>query len=419
MGERYRAYCLKARARQRCAGARARLAIALQVLALCTGSLLSTAWARERAPLRASLTFSSPAGCGDGADFAERVEQRATHVRFVAANVRERVSVRIEPQGDALVAHVSLRSGTRRLAERRIEAEVCEDALDAAALIVAVTLEGHAQRRKQRRRPRAAPPAATTVEPASTEPSEPAPTGPAPTEQEPTATEPAESPELPEPEGGAAKVAAAEVAAAEVTPAELGERSPEPATTPVADAPPPTPARERAGAWRARVGAGGALGFGLAPGALPGWVAYASIEHALAPPWAPRLELGVAVLGRDGFEGDGGRAAFDSTAASLAFCPLALRVGVVELWPCVVGSYGRLVARGYDTFEPERHERSIAAAGARLALELGLGPLELGARLDLTSPFVRRTFRFDPGAPLFETPRVNSGLALTAGLRFP
>lgn len=366
----------------------------------CAGLAAFDAKADE-APLRARLRFSSPARCGSAADFGERVQRRAPRIRFGSRGA-DRVSVRIASGASGLDASVTLTSGGRRISQRRIEAETCEDALDALALVVAVTLEG--QERTRRERVRRARPA---VAPA---PSEPTP------EPEPVAAAPAEP--ISEPAASPEPAAPAESAPAEPPPEPEPPPPPPPPAPAIADTPPAPSSAERP-SWRAGLGAGAAFNVGAGPSLLPGWLVYGRFGWEIAPLWSPELILSFSSLGRDGFEQASGRADFEVQSLSAELCPLRWSLGPVDGLPCLQLVYGRLQARGYDTIAAAEYDRPWTTLGASAQLTAHLSFIELRAQVGAGFPLARDTFRFEPEPTVHRVPLVSFGGSIAAGLRFP
>jgi hypothetical protein len=364
----------------------------------------------DEAPVRARLRFSSPAGCGNAADFAARVQRRAPRVRF-GTRGPDSVSVHIAAGVNGLDASVTLVSAGSRRSERRIEAETCEDALDALALVVAVTLEGQERTRRERVR-RSRPPAAAPAP--ERLPSEP---GPSESPDEAVAAEPAPSPEPP-PAGEATPEAPAEPAPAPPPPAPPPPAPPPPAP-PVVDAPPPARSSGARPSWRAGVGAGAAFHAGAAPSLMPGWLVYGRFGWELTRLWSPELMVSFASVGRNGFDEASGSADFELRTLSAELCPLRWRIGPVAGMPCALLAYGRLNVRGYDTIAPAEYDRPWTLLGASAQLALQLSIVELRAQLYAGFPLARDTFRFEPDPTVHRVPSLGFGGSIAAGLGFP
>jgi hypothetical protein len=368
----------------------------------CAGLTAFDAKADE-APLRARLRFSSPAGCGSAADFGERVQRRAPRVRF-GTRGPDSVSVRIAAGANGLDASVTLASGGRRLSERRLEAETCEDALDALALVVAVTLEGQERTRRERVRRSRAPAAAPAID---SPPPEPAPSESPPAEV--VATEPPASPEPANP-----------AEAAPPPPAEPApELPPSPAAPPVIDTPPSPPGTAARPSWRAGVGGGAAFNAGAAPSLMPGWLVYGRFGWELAPPWSPELIVSFSSLGRDGFAQTAGSADFRLQTMTAELCPLRWSFGPVAGRPCALVAYGRLKVRGYDTIAAAEYDRPWTLLGASAQLAVHLSIVELRAQVQAGLPLARDTFQFEPEPTVHRVPFVSFGGSIAAGLGFP
>jgi hypothetical protein len=386
----------------------------ITLLAACA-LLISFDTAAQEAPLHARLRFASPAGCGNATDFGARVKRRAPRIRFGTRGTAASVSVRIEAKSSGLSAAVTLTSGGRQLAQRQIEAETCEDALDALALVVAVTLEEQDSRRRKPQRPRL-----TTSAPRASV-SEAKPSEPAATSSDGDAT-----PSDAEPSGSATPPAANDAPAPEPPPeqkpppeAAPAQEPPEPAPAVVVDQPPSAGAAASPAAWRAGAGAGAMLNFGAAPSALPGWFVYGRFGWQLAPPWSPEIIISYTSLQRDGFDETSGSAEFRLQAANVELCPARWHLGPVDWMPCALFVYGRLKVRGYDTLDPAEYSQPWTVLGASLQLAARLSLVELRAQFGLGAPLTRDTFRFEPGPTVHQVSAVTISTSLAAGLSFP
>ncbi len=330
------------------------------------------------------------------------MQRRAPRVRFGKRGA-ESVRVRITAGASGLDASVILASGGRRISERRIEAETCEDALDALALVVAVTLEGQERTRRERARRTRAPVTTPAPEPAAPQPASEAP---------PSATieAPATSPEPSPSEAEAAPAA---------EPEPPPPPPPAPTTPAIVDGPPPPVTSGERASWRAGLGAGAAFNAGAAPSLLPGWLVYGRIGWELAPPWSPELIVSFSSLGRDGFEQASGSADFQLQTVSAELCPLRFRLGPVEGMPCALVVYGRLKARGYDTIAAAEYDRPWTLLGLSAQLAAKLSIVELRAQLGAGFPLARDTFRFEPEPTVHQVPALSLGGSIAAGLGFP
>jgi hypothetical protein len=84
-----------------------------------------------------------------------------------------------------------------------------------------------------------------------------------------------------------------------------------------------------------------------------------------------------------------------------------------------VGSFGRLTARGYDTYQPHARSRPWAALGAGAQLSAALWPrVELALGAELLRPLWRDRFAFLP-QEFHRVPAWCFSAQLGLGLRFP
>jgi hypothetical protein len=410
----------------------------LAAFLLGTASLVASppAGAQNTAPVSTRLSFSSPAGCGSAADFAGRVEQRSSQVHFVQRGATDTLSVRISSRGRGLVAQLTLSSGNKRLTQRSIEAEQCEDALDALALVVVVTLEGRASDvRARRARPSTRPPPRrreTPPTPRETTPSVPAPAQPTPpttpspvgTEQPAPTTTPSE-PTPPEPTPPEPQPPAEEEPEPPLPPPEPPETPEVVVREPERDEPPSGPSTPLP--LYGGLGGGGLLYFGAAPSYLPGWLVYARIGLDRGSAWSPQIIVSYLEAQADGFSQPGyGFGWFRLRAGELDVCPLQLEYGRFAFVPCAFGQIGVLKGIGYgERVIREEHSALWAAAGLNSQFVFNLSVLELRAAASLGSPLNQFAVRFrapegsdEPDPALHRVPSVMFSTSISLGLSF-
>jgi hypothetical protein len=150
-----------------------------------------------------------------------------------------------------------------------------------------------------------------------------------------------------------------------------------------------------------------------------GWYVEGRFGWELSPPWSPELVVGFAELGRDGFDDVNGSADFRLWALSAELCPLRWSTGPVDWMPCGLAAYGRLRARGYDTFDASEYSRPWTVLGASLQVAARLSIVELRAQVGAGAPLTRDTFRFEPDPTVHEVPPVTLDSSLGLGLSFP
>lgn len=318
-------------------------------------------------------------------------------MRFVKGGEALTVRLSIAPEGLRLRATLSLDSKGREPVVRHIESPDCDDALDALALVVAISVESRSRELSERARPRrsrrARPPARRQAR------EQPAPPEVVP---ESAASEPdpqlTREPASPPPSAPLPVVAPASEPAP--APAELGS----PPRAPIApaatarqgiepeSAPPPEP--------RARlVFAGGIaaqLLVGAAPTALLGGQIWGRARWERDALFSPELGLSVGHQRLDGFDEPAGQVDFGLSAASLDLCPLRLGRSDFHVQPCLSGSLGRLRSKGEATLFPGGETRPWATWGGNVQLVARWHVVELRGSLGLAQPLVRDGFRFGP-----------------------
>jgi hypothetical protein len=332
------------------------------------------------------------------------VLKRTQRVRFVESGERLTVRLSIAPQGDGLDARVVLQAPGRADVVRHIASPDCDDALDALALVVAISLE--AQSQEIRVAPRVAPrrpPSRARPKPA------PLPEPPAPPEVS-AEPDPVAAPIAPEPPPAEVPAPPAEPekppAAAPPEPAtaerpELEIAPPTPAVSVEMDKDPELDAGPSMTSEPEGLGLAGGISaqvlFGVVPEAMLGgqvWLRGAWERESM---WSPELTLGFAHQRRDGYvREDEGQADFELNAGSLALCPLRLGSSTLHVRPCAVGSAGRLKSSGHRTFFPGEYDRPWVTLGGEVQGVARLGVLELRASLGLVGPLIRDRFRFGP-----------------------
>jgi hypothetical protein len=340
--------------------------------------------------------------CGDDEGFAARVLQRTKMVRFVGSGARFTVRLSIEQRGTALEARVRIEGPDGPETVRQIASPNCDDALDALALVVAISLEARATELKNAKSGRRAAPTpsrrrspdAATVEPAKTP-------GAAP--ETPAEPVPADHPAPEEPSPSAPSAAAPEPSApsspAERTPPRTGASSA--AAVRAAPATPSGTPRESTHGWTFGAGISALLSIGVAPRPLFGG------ELRLRSSWerdgavSPEASLGLSHQRLDGFRRPGGEADFALTVANLEVCPLRLDVPPLGIRPCATASAGQLNASGHQTFSAAALHRPWVAFGGSLQFIARLGPLELRASVGAAGPLDRDSFRF--GGPCVDS----------------
>jgi hypothetical protein len=338
-------------------------AYAVAVVAFALASLgAGEAGARDR---RVAVTVDG-AGCVAQMDLRSAVVTRGGHVDDDAP-VRLRASVSREGT-ERIAVVVEGESERGAIAERRLVAASCPEALDALALLVAL----------------AADEADEAVEP--TEPAEPA---------EPAPVLAAEPPPPAQPPLFA-------------SPRSTGQDAPPSLAPPLAFAETPS-------ALYASVAlAGSSLGEGQPGGRV-------ALGRAWQRPILPWVEAGATANLPRAVAGGGGEASFVWLTARVAAAPLGARLaeGVdASVYGGVEG--GALLAAGAGLARVESRARPwiAALAGGRLRWELGRR-LVAGLDAGLALPLIRDQFVFVGGATVYRVPAVAFESALSLGVRFP
>jgi hypothetical protein len=336
-------------------------------LAMLLGAAELLAQPAERAPdvVRASVEFTAPEGCGSRADLIARITRRSERIQFVAEPEPPRkLAVAIAAEGEALVATLELEQPSGRRSSRTLRAATCDEALEAVALVAAVSLDPTASTAPERELPPTPPPAAET--PA-------APVTQAPASKAVTA---------PDEQSETLNIGVAAVV--------LGQAS-----------------------------------WGPAPSLLPGIGFALAVVLDTGTPFSPMARASYVHSGGGGFnpETGTGQAAFELNQGALELCPVRFGSRSAAIFPCPFFTGGRLLAQGSETLEAETHSRPWwVVGGALLALFRPVGPLELQLSGSVGIPLIRDTFQFGPADPehvVHEVPGAVFVLGLGAGAVFP
>lgn len=302
-------------------------------------------------------------GCTLRTDLAARVASRTPRVRFAEAEDAfvAKVVFTVSRTGGA-VGELRLTDKTGQTITRRLQARSCDEAADAVALILAVTLDPSSA---QGDRPSKAP--------------------------DERASSPADSPKSASQATPGKSVPKPEDRPTPPSP----EPSPKPTPSPLVSA--AAPAEEILSHRRAGITLAGQTLWGPAPAMMPGISFYALAALDRSGWWSPALVLGVTHAWRGGLNQKGGTASFTLDAASLDACIVRLRLSVVEARPCVSALVGRLAASGSKTTAASSASRPFAMAGGAAVLTAGLGSmLELSLRLAIGATLIRDSYEFQP-----------------------
>ena len=289
-------------------------------------------------PARGSLRVEAPEHCATRAAIVARVSERSQRIEIVEqAPLALRAVVQVSTK--RLVSaelHVAWPDG--RAALRSLNAPSCAEAVDALALLIALTLD---------------PGASTTA-------LAPGPIADAPVADAPVAAAPA---------------------------AEAASETPEPEATTTSD----PFALSYVSVGLAAFGV-----LGAAPRAMPGVAASVLVAFEGHGLWTPLFQVRVTHAWVTATEAPG-TADFQLDSAHLSACVVGLRGAALAAYACVTGAVGRLSASGSNTYEPNTHARLWLSAGAELLLSARLfGPLELHAGTGIALPLRRDRFAFAP-----------------------
>ncbi len=335
----------------------------------------------------ARLTVRADPGCTSREDIAARVTARSSHIHFFDGDSTLSVEATFgaSPSGAVAVALVVAGQPVGKAMSRRFSARSCSEAADAAALIIAVTLDPASGSQP---RPAAAAPASGARSSGSG--------GIAAGENQPTT-----------PNADAAAKLAEQAASPEKRPA--------PPASAVAEAQPSLPVATRR---RASLHLMGQMVFGPAPAVMPGVGLYAMAALDRDELWSPAVVLGAMHAGRSGFAEAGGTAAFTLDAASLDACGIRVRVTVLEGRACASARVGRLLASGSATTAGTSVARLFATAGGTAIITGQLGAtLELAARIGAGATLVRDWYLFGTNE-FHRAARVTVDATLGLGLRW-
>jgi len=314
------------------------------------------------------LELKSSSGCATSSALMARVRARAPRIRFVEDGGVPivRASFQALPSGK-VVSEVSVAAPDVDLPERQLQASSCVDALDAVALIIAIsidpesatlTIEDNDANRRERASRNGA--ASTTSAGSAAGAKGEGPSG---------NTVPAVSKAPKEPEK-----------AANTTPSGGTQRG----------------QKDRATTRLGAQIAGEAL-FGPTPGVLPGVALYLSAGLDRTTAWSPFVALGALHAFGDHTVQNRGTAGFALDALSLDGCPLRWVAGAVEARACASALLGQLSAHGSDTRNAASTARIFAASGASTLVTFRIHPsLELSLRAGADVNFVRDSFEFAP-----------------------
>jgi hypothetical protein len=337
----------------------------------------------------AHLDVRAAPACTSRGEVAARVGSRSSRIHFVESGAALSVEATFTdaPSGEVAVGLVVAGHPAGKAMSRRFIARSCAEGADAAALIIAVTLD---------------PTSASEIRPA-------------PAESGSRASSPGSSDST----GPVAKAPAPAASSG----AKQAEQAPEPARLPAPTAAPaavlaaqapPVATRRRAGLFLA-----GQMVFGPAPAVMPGVGLYALAALDRDALWSPAVVLGATHAWRSGLVETGGTAAFTLEAATLDACALRVHLSRLEGRACASTLVGRLLASGSGTSNQASVPRPFATAGASAVFSAGLGSrVELSARVGAGVTLVRDWYVFGPNL-FHRAARVTVDASLGLGVRLP
>ena len=318
---------------------------------------------------KARLELRGAGDCIAPGDLAARVAARTPRIKFVEdAPIYARVIVTSARPGN-VVAEVVLAMPGSDPQPRRFAARSCAEAVDAIALIIAITLD----------------------------------------------------PTL--------KLTGADTARAVSSPAEGGgdrapatEKAPEPSAAVKPPAPPavieaapsPEPVQTRR---NYAVSVAGQAIFGPAPAVMPGIAISGMAALDREGIWSPALFVGAMHVWRNDLAETGGAASFTLDAATLDACPLRVRAEWLVARPCASALVGRLNASGTNTEQPDSAARPFVTAGVALAASAGT-TIEVSARVGVGVTLLRDSYEFG-GATFHRASPITTSVSVGVGLHRP
>jgi hypothetical protein len=312
--------------------------------------------------VRFELEF--PEGCGKKKEFDVALRARLTGVRLEEQGAERTVLARIEGEADGTYrATMTLVQPAGRAASRVVTTSSCAEAVDALALITAVTLEPLVV---------ANPPSddgkrAGNVEGASAPPAK----------------------------------------------SSAGTRSGS-----VASEPRVTQALPSSHSTVFGFGAAYAAFYGQTPSLLNGFELSAHVMKKASSNFSPAIRLGLAYSLERGYKAEGGVADFSLTSATIDLC-LGRGLGTfLEFRGCALGFGGLVASRGRATLAPENHRRPFFAPG--VTAEVTLVPyrsIGVPLRFSAAIPTSRDHYVFEP-VVFYTVPVVTFGLSVGLEARF-
>lgn len=311
----------------------------------------------------AALELVAPEGCGSEAELSASITRRSDRIRIDPTSDR-RLRIAIRTEGARTRVELQLTQPTGRRSTRKLRASSCDEALEAAALVAAVSLD---------------PTASMALEPAEEDKPPPAP---------PPVAKP---------------------------PPDVKPPAPPP--------PPPPPPPPRAPRWSAGGVVVGEAHWAPAPEALlgPGLVVYGSYEvvSLLAP--TLRVKGSVGYWSRRVAIDNPGLVRFTLRSLTTELCPVRLGVAVAGVLPCGFWMEGRLWAAGRRFPVTHEYDRPWSAYGGSLVgWYRPVSPLEIQASFLVgATRFRDSSFLSEPFQYIHEVGKVYRSLSVGVGVTFP
>lgn len=326
--------------------------------------------------MTARLQLEAATSCATWSELVTGVARRSSRVRLVTTVATRSLFASLRPAADGslVVELVVVNEGGRR-SQRRLTAPSCAEALEALALVIAVTLD----------------PASVAEHPGG-------------------ATAPGSAGAASSPQPAEAKADAPRSNSTKNGPAR-----------PDSDEPDAAPQRASGGEGRRlswRVGAALVAASGPAPQLLPGFGLSLLAGWEAAGPWSPAVRISAAHYWLNGLREAGGTADFELDAGSLDLCALRWGEGWLAIRACVNAQAGRMLASGSRTFSPRSKSRPFVVLGGSTLLTASLPVgLEAGASLGVGCALIDDEYVFANQA-FYRVPRLSLGFGLGLGYRF-
>lgn len=338
-----------------------------------------------------SLALEAEPNCVARERLQASVRARTRRVEFVTSapnipSLRVRVSS-ANAQGIAIELQVTRPPG--RQSVRWLRAKNCEEALEAAALVIAITFDAQAK---------------VEALPVSADATNDSATG---SNADDAAERNRRSADAADPSSATSDASQPKATAAPDQ--HIGE------SEPTLDAP---LAISAAPPFELRAGVAGQALWGAAPGLLPGFSLFVSLgseRNGFSPAVRAAFTHYFPISTREA----GGTGEFGAEAFQLDLCPFGLHARPFALRACAEGLVSVLLAQGKDTFSPRERARPFLVLGGSLAGELTLSRrLALHAAFGAGKNLQRDTFAFSPTV-FYRVPSVSWQAAAGIALRFP